>query len=134
MAAPGERCRHHNKRPLNAKLLVKLCYKTIRVVAELGAAYATFEAAHPHITALWTQVYGLLMPEYFWDNGFRPKDIVRMQQEEREAHLKAKTLETRYSSYQDDEKLRVERAYREILEYVESVKVGKRFPPSGVRL
>ena len=133
VAAPGERCRRHNKRPLNGKLLVKLCYKTVQVVAELGAAYDVFQAAHPHVTSILNGVTGFLMPEHFWDDGFRPRDLIRMEQEEKEAHLKAKVLEARYSSYQDNEKLMVERAYREILACVECVKVGKR-SPHGVRL
>jgi hypothetical protein len=62
------------------------------------------------------------MPEYFWNYGFKPKDFRRMQQEEEDARGKTKYFEDKYSSWTDNEKLKVEQTYREILEYVESVR------------
>ncbi len=97
---------------------------TIRVVAELGEAAAAFQTAYPHIMSLWAPVRGLLFPEHFWDYGFEPKDMPRMLQEEKEAHKKSKVLEEKYSWYSDNNKRRIERVYREILAYVESVRVG----------
>jgi len=47
-----------------------------------------------------------------------------MLQEEKEAHKKSKVLEEKYSWYSDNNKRRIERVYREILAYVESVRVG----------
>jgi hypothetical protein len=120
----GERCHDHKDKPLSAKSILKLCYATIRVVADLGGAYAAFQIAYPHIMSLLAPVLGQLMPEDFWDYGFKPKDVARMLQEEKEAHKKSKALEEKYSWYSDHDKLRVERAYREILAYAESVKVS----------
>jgi len=92
----GERCHDHKKKPLSPKSIMKLCYRTIHVVAELGGVVAAFQMAYPHINSLWQPVRGLLMPEHFWDYGFEPKNVPRMLQEEKEAHEKSEALMKRF--------------------------------------
>jgi hypothetical protein len=120
----GARCHHHKKTPLSPKSVMKLCYRTIGAVSELGGAIAAFQIAYPHIMSLWGPVRGLLFPEHFWDYGFERKDAPRMRQEEKAARKKSKALEEKYSRYSNNDKLRIERVYREILAFAESNKVG----------
>lgn len=74
--------------------------------------------------ALWEPVRGLLMPEYFWDLGFEPKNPERMRKEAEAAREKRSALREKYSHYTDKEKLAVERAYRAMLRELEAVEHG----------
>jgi hypothetical protein len=122
VSALGERCHDHKDKPLSPKSMMKLCYRTIRVVADLGGAAAAFQIAHPHIMSLWDPLRTFFFPEDFWDYGFGPKDVPRMLEEEKKAHTKSEVLEEKYSWYSDNDKLRIERVYLEIIAYVEAVK------------
>jgi len=115
----GDRCHIHKGRPLAAKRVLVLMFKVVDKVASLGGAYAAFQLAHPAILSIWAPVRGLFMPEYFWDNGFEPKDTKRMKSEIDIARRKSRELEIRYSQYTTAQQLAVEKAYHEVLRVVE---------------
>jgi hypothetical protein len=100
---------------VSAKEIVSLCFRVVEVVSALGGAAAAFEQAYPMIVALWGPVRGLLMPEYFWDRGFEPKDVEQMRTEAAAAHANASVLQAKYQLYTDAQKLAVERVYRAML-------------------
>jgi hypothetical protein len=112
---PGERCHLHPGQPLSAKTLLSLCFRVVEVISALGGAAAAFEQAYPKILALWEPLRGVLMPEYFWDRGFEPKDAEQMRTEAAAARVKTRVLEEKYHFYTDEQKLAVERAYRAML-------------------
>jgi len=99
-------------------------FKVVDKVAALGGAYAAFELAYPAILSIWAPLRGLFMPEYFWDNGFEPKDPQRMEVEIDIARRKSKDLEVKYSYLSTAHKLAVEKAYHDILRVVESPESG----------
>ena len=72
---PGERCPLHVGHPLGPKQILSLCFRVVEVVSVLGGAATAFEQAYPTLLALWVPLRGILMPEYFWDRGFEPKDV-----------------------------------------------------------
>ncbi len=117
--AAGDRCHIHKGQPLGAERVLVFMFKVVDKVAALGGAHAAFEAAHPAILSIWAPVRGLFMPEYFWDNGFEPKDTKRMEAEIDMARRKSKELEIKYSHYTTAQKLAVEKAYHEVLGVVE---------------
>lgn len=121
---PGERCHLHAGYPLSARQILSLCFRVVELVSALGGAAAAFEQAYPTIMALWEPVRGLLMPEYFWDRGFEPKDPEEMRKEAKAAREKRSALQEKYSFYTDKDKLAVERAYRAMLRELEAVEHG----------
>ena len=115
VSKPGQRCHVHPGHPLGAKTLLSLCFRVVEVVSALGGAAAAFEQAYPRILALWEPVRGLLMPEYFWDRGFEPKDPEQMRAEAAAARVKMSVLREKYEFYTDEQKLAVEHSYRAML-------------------
>gem|GEM_PF-5875855 len=94
---------------------MSLCFRVVEVVAALGGAVAAFEQAYPRILALWEPLRGLLMPEYFWDRGFEPRDPQQMRAEVAAAREKSSVLQEKYQLYTDEQKLAVERTYHAML-------------------
>src|SRR5262245_39739624 len=127
---PGERCHRHPGHPLGARQILSLCFRVVEVISALGGAAAAFEQAYPTIVALWGPVRGPLMPEYFWDRGFEPKDPRRMRQEAKAARAKRSALRERYLHYTDEQKLAAERAYRGMLRELKAVEYGPRHIPA----
>lgn len=112
---PGERCPLHVGHPLGPKQILSLCFRVVEVVSVLGGAAEAFEQAYPTLLALWVPLRGILMPEYFWDRGFEPKNVEQMRTEAAAARAKASVLQEKYQLYTDEQKLAVERAYRAML-------------------
>lgn len=120
VAEPGQRCHLHGATPLSTKRIFSLMYRCIGAVANSYGAYQAFEWAHPAISSILKPLSGLLMPEHFWELGFKPKDAAKMEEEISAARQKLPTLRIKYSQYTLADKLAIEVAYFEILRIVRS--------------
>lgn len=92
-------------------------YEAVGAVVLFNDAYGVFESAYPTIASGLKHLWGLIMPEYFWD-GFRFDNKARMKIERASAQRRTKQIEAKYSSYSVADKLAIEKVYRQILRQV----------------
>ena len=115
----GDRCFQHGGKPLSAKRIMTLCYKTIEIVAVVGGATATIAKIHPMVMDLVNSVAQYIMPEHFWYIGFDKMDPKIMRREIANAKGNQAVLEQRYSGYPPSAQKTLEKTYLKIQRILE---------------